>query len=43
MVTPARVLVIEDNGSDVFLLERALHQQDLKFELIHLADGGFAL
>jgi two-component system, chemotaxis family, response regulator Rcp1 len=43
VVSPARVLVIEDNSSDVFLLERALHQQDLRFELIHLADGGEAL
>ena len=43
VVSPSRVLVIEDNSSDVFLLERALNQQDLKFELIHLADGGEAL
>jgi two-component system, chemotaxis family, response regulator Rcp1 len=43
VVSPSRVLVIEDNSSDVFLLERALSQQDLKFELIHLADGGEAL
>jgi DNA-binding response OmpR family regulator len=39
----ARILVIEDNGSDVFLLERALNRQDLRFELIHLQDGGEAL
>jgi two-component system response regulator len=43
VVSPARVLVIEDNSSDVFLLERALNQQDLRFELVHLADGGDAL
>ena len=43
IVSPARVLVIEDNSSDVFLLERALNQQDLRFELTHLADGGDAL
>ena len=42
VVFPARVLVIEDNSSDVFLLERALHQQDLRFELTHLADGAQA-
>jgi DNA-binding response OmpR family regulator len=42
-VTDARILVIEDNGSDVFLLERALHRQDLRFELIHLLNGGQAL
>lgn len=43
VVSPARVLVIEDNTSDVFLLERALNQQDLRFELTHLADGSEAL
>ena len=37
------VLVIEDNASDVFLLERALNKQDLRVELIHLADGDEAL
>jgi DNA-binding response OmpR family regulator len=35
--------VIEDNSSDVFLLERALHQQDVRFELTHLGDGAQAL
>jgi CheY-like chemotaxis protein len=43
VVPAARILVIEDNGSDVFLLERALNKQDLRFELIHLLDGGQAL
>jgi len=43
VVSPARVLVIEDNISDVFLLERALNQQEVRFELTHLADGGQAL
>ena len=43
VVPPARVLVIEDNSSDVFLLERALNQHGLRFELIHLADGAEAL
>lgn len=38
-----RILVIEDNRSDVFLLERALKKQDFRFELIHLVDGGEAL
>jgi two-component system, chemotaxis family, response regulator Rcp1 len=37
------VLVIEDNVSDVFLLERALNKQDLRIELLHLADGDQAL
>ncbi|MGA2182646.1 MAG: response regulator [Bryobacteraceae bacterium] len=43
-VVPAtRILVIEDNGSDVYLLERALQKQDLRFELVHLLNGGEAL
>lgn len=43
VVPVARILVIEDNSSDVFLLERALKKQDLRFELIHLLDGDQAL
>jgi two-component system, chemotaxis family, response regulator Rcp1 len=43
VVSPARVLVVEDNRSDVFLLQRALHHQNFPFELTHLADGGEAL
>jgi DNA-binding response OmpR family regulator len=43
VVPASRILVIEDNCSDVFLLERALKKQDLRFELIHLLDGGEAL
>jgi CheY-like chemotaxis protein len=39
----ARILVIEDNGSDVFLLERALQKQDLRYELVHLLSGCEAL
>jgi two-component system, chemotaxis family, response regulator Rcp1 len=39
----ARILVIEDNRSDVFLLDRALKEQDLRFELVHLLNGGEAL
>jgi two-component system, chemotaxis family, response regulator Rcp1 len=42
-VPEARIFVIEDNGSDVFLLERALKKQPLRFELSHLQDGGEAL
>lgn len=42
-VPAARLVVIEDNGGDVFLLERALKKQDFRFELIHLPDGGEAL
>jgi two-component system, chemotaxis family, response regulator Rcp1 len=39
----ARIVVIEDNGSDVFLLKRALNKQDVRFELVHLLNGGEAL
>jgi len=42
-VPSARILVIEDNCSDVFLLDRALKKQDLRFELVHLLSGGEAL
>jgi DNA-binding response OmpR family regulator len=39
----ARILVVEDNRSDVFLLERALRKQQFRFELTHLLKGGDAL
>ena len=39
----AQILVIEDNSSDVFLLKRALNQQNVLFELTHLAAGDQAL
>jgi chemotaxis family two-component system response regulator Rcp1 len=43
-VVPAvRILVIEDNCSDVFLLDRALKKQNFPFELVHLLNGGDAL
>ena len=42
-VPAARILVVEDNASDVFLLDRALKKQDLRFELVHLLTGGQAL
>jgi two-component system, chemotaxis family, response regulator Rcp1 len=42
-VAPPLVVVIDDNISDVFLLERALNKQNLRFELIHLANGDDAL
>ena len=38
-----RILVIEDNRSDVFLLNLALQKQDLRFELVHLPTGRQAL
>jgi len=43
VISAARILVIEDNGSDVFLLDRALKKQDFQFELVHLVSGGEAL
>jgi len=43
MIGTARILVIEDNESDVFLLDRALKRQDVPFELVHLPSGGEAL
>ena len=43
VVPAARILVIEDNGSDVFLLDRALKKHDLQFELVHLLSGTEAL
>ena len=42
-VRAARILVIEDNASDVFLLERALKKQDFPCQLVHLPNGGEAL
>jgi chemotaxis family two-component system response regulator Rcp1 len=38
-----RILVVDDNESDVFLLDRALKKQDFPFELVHLLSGGEAL
>jgi two-component system, chemotaxis family, response regulator Rcp1 len=43
VVPAARILVIEDNRSDVFLLDRALKKQDFPFELVHLRNGSEAL
>jgi CheY-like chemotaxis protein len=42
-VRAARILVIEDNASDVFMLGRALQKQDLRYELVHLPTGADAL
>ena len=43
VVPAARILVIEDNRSDVFLLDRALKKQEFRFELLHLLNGNEAL
>jgi len=42
-VRAIRILVVEDNVSDVFLLDRALKKQDFAFELSHLINGDAAL
>jgi CheY-like chemotaxis protein len=43
VVSVVRILVVEDNASDIFLLQRALNQQDFRFELVHLLNGSEAL
>jgi len=43
VVRAARILVIDDSESDVFLLDRALKKQEFKFQLIHLMTGDEAL
>jgi chemotaxis family two-component system response regulator Rcp1 len=43
VVHKPRILVIEDNRSDVFLLDRALKKQDFAFDLVHLSSGGEAI
>jgi two-component system, chemotaxis family, response regulator Rcp1 len=43
VVLAARMLVVDDNESDVFLLDRALKKQDFPFELVHLLSGDEAL
>lgn len=39
----ARILVIDDNEPDVFLLERALKKHCFQFQLVHLKNGADAL
>jgi DNA-binding response OmpR family regulator len=43
VVRAARILVIEDNESDVYLLDRALKKQEFQFQLVHLMNGAEAL
>ena len=40
---PYFILVVEENASDVFLLERALARQQVHFQLTHLQSGSEAL
>jgi two-component system, chemotaxis family, response regulator Rcp1 len=43
VVPAARIVVIEDNDSDVYLLDRALKMQNFQFEMVHLLNGREAL
>jgi DNA-binding response OmpR family regulator len=43
VVRTARILVVEDNISDVILLDRALKKQEFAFQLMHLLSGDAAL
>jgi CheY-like chemotaxis protein len=38
-----RILLIEDNAGDVYLLEKTLQNRELCFKLIHYADGKQAI
>ena len=38
-----RILIVEDNRGDVLLVEEALREAGLRFELIHVADGDRAI
>ena len=40
---PYSILVVDENASDVFLLERALARQQIDFQLTHLRYGAEAL
>ncbi len=42
-VHAARIVVIEDNDSDVYLLNRALKMQNFQFEMLHLLNGREAI
>jgi chemotaxis family two-component system response regulator Rcp1 len=43
VIHAARIVVIEDNDSDVYLLNRALKMQNLEYEMVHLLNGREAL
>ena len=40
---PVRILLVEDNAGDVYLLEKALKSCQLSYELIRYADGEQAI
>jgi CheY-like chemotaxis protein len=41
--TAVRILVVEDNAGDVYLLEKALQQRQIRYELIRYIDGEQAI
>jgi len=41
--SPRRILIVEDNRGDVLLVEVALREAGLRFELIHMSDGEKAI
>jgi CheY-like chemotaxis protein len=43
MKDPVRILLVEDNSADVYLLRKALKSADLNFELTIIEDGGRAI
>jgi CheY-like chemotaxis protein len=40
---PARIVVVEDNAADVYLLQKALRRAQVNYVLDHLPDGEAAL
>jgi len=40
---PIRILVVEDNAGDVYLLEKTLQNRQLRYELIRYIDGEQAI
>jgi CheY-like chemotaxis protein len=43
MNDPVRILLVEDNDADVYLMRKALTAADLSFELVVIEDGGRAM
>ena len=43
MSTVPRILLVEDNQADVYLIEQGLRARGFEFELVHIASGDEAL
>jgi DNA-binding response OmpR family regulator len=43
MTKPVRILIVEDHAPDVFLVQRALRENQVEFELTRFEDGEQAL